>query len=143
MASSSNVELRNLRGHFSTDATKEVSALSDITELNSRNLVAEDKDDAALMATKSTAADARGMQRMGKEQQLIRHFRLMSITSFVALATASWEIGLFLLTPALVDGGISGMCWSVIWNFLAYIPIYLSLAEMASMVWVADDGEVH
>ena len=39
--------------------------------------------------------DADNMRRMGKEQQLVRHFRLMSIASFVAIATATWEIGLF------------------------------------------------
>jgi len=97
----------------------------------------QEKQDEELQATRSTTADASAMRRMGKEQQLVRHFRTMSITSFAAIATASWEIGLFVLTPALVDGGVSGMCWSVLWMFVAYCPIYLSLAEMASMAPIA------
>jgi hypothetical protein len=47
--------------------------------------------------TKSTAADAAAMNRMGKSQELIRNFRFFSIMSFVAIATASWEIGLFVV----------------------------------------------
>ena len=86
------------------------------------------------LETKSTAEDAIGMRRMGKEQQLVRQFRLLSITSFVAIATAAWEIGLFVITPGLVDGGRSGLMWSTIWSFIGFGPVYLSMAEMASMV---------
>lgn len=90
-----------------------------------------------LAATKSTYDDARGMRRMGKEQQLVRHFRQMSITSFVALATAAWELGLFLLSPGLINGGRAGLVWNTIWNFVAFGPVYLSMAEMASMAPIA------
>jgi choline transport protein len=83
--------------------------------------------------TKSSNDDIRGMRRMGKEQQLVRNFRLLSITSFVALATASWEIGLFIITPALIDGGSPGLLWSSLWSWIGFLPIYLSMAEMASM----------
>lgn len=93
----------------------------------------EEQQDGALRATKSTNEDAAGMRRMGKDQQLVRHFRLLSISSFVALATAAWEIGLFVLTPGLVDGGRSGLIYNVLWNFIGFGPIYLSMAEMASM----------
>nr|OQO17064.1 hypothetical protein B0A51_15996 [Rachicladosporium sp. CCFEE 5018] len=93
--------------------------------------------DGHLSRTKSTQDDAAGMRRMGKEQQLVRQFRLLSITSFVAIATAAWEIGLFVLTPGLVDGGRSGLLWNTIWNFIGFGPIYLSMAEMASMAPIA------
>lgn len=96
----------------------------------------EDQDD-TLRATKSTSDDAAGMRRMGKGQQLIRHFRFFSIASFTAIATAAWEIGLFVLTPALVDGGRAGLLYSLIWNMIGFGPIYLSLAEMASMAPIA------
>lgn len=92
-----------------------------------------EEQDGELQATKSTREDAAGMRRMGKEQQLVRNFRLLSITSFVALATAAWEIGLFVITPGLVDGGRSGLIYNTIWNFLGFAPVYLSMAEMASM----------
>ena len=41
-----------------------------------------------LSANKSTPGDAAGMRRMGKEQQLVRHFRVLSIASFTAISTA-------------------------------------------------------
>ena len=116
-------------------ATKEIQP--EAREVSNEEVEGLEEEDAEMRGTKSTAADAAGMRRMGKDQQLLRHFRVMSITSFAAVATASWEIGLFILTPALVDGGVSGMCWSVMWNFIAYCPIYLSLAEMASMAPIA------
>jgi choline transport protein len=83
---------------------------------------------------KSTDADADNMQRMGKSQQLVRHFRVLSMASFVAIATAVWEIGLFNLTPGLINGGRPGLIYSVLWNFIGFGPIYLSMAEMSSMV---------
>ncbi|KAK5167440.1 uncharacterized protein LTR77_007139 [Saxophila tyrrhenica] len=88
-------------------------------------------------ATKTTPSDIRGMARMGKPQQLDRTFRQMSITSFVALATATWEIGLFIISPALVDGGRAGLVWSSLWSWICFAPIYLSMAEMASMAPIA------
>ena len=84
-------------------------------------------------ATKSTHEDAANMRRMGRSQQLIRHFRLLSVASFVAIATAAWEIGLFEISPALTDGGRPALVYSVIWNFIGFGPIYLSMIEMASM----------
>lgn len=96
----------------------------------------EDQD-GNLRATKSTVQDAEGMRRMGKDQQLVRHFRMLSITSFTAIATAAWEIGLFLLTPGLVDGGRSGLVYNTLWNFIGFGPIYLSMAELSSMAPIA------
>ncbi|KAK5731770.1 hypothetical protein LTR17_011121 [Elasticomyces elasticus] len=88
-------------------------------------------------ATKSTPKDATDMKRMGKQQQLVRRFGFLSTVSFVALATAAWEIGLFVLTPGLVDGGRAGLVWNVLWNIVGFGPIYLSMAEMASMAPIA------
>ena len=56
---------------------------------------------------------------------------MVSTVSFVALATASWEIGLFVLTPGLVDGGRAGLVWSVLWNIVGFGPIYLSMSEVS------------
>jgi choline transport protein len=90
-----------------------------------------------LVATNSTSHDVADMRRMGKGQQLIRRFRFFSVTAFVAIATAAWEIGLFLLTPGLVDGGRAGLVWNSLWNFIGFAPVYLSMAEMASMAPIA------
>lgn len=86
---------------------------------------------------KSTSGDQRNMHRMGKNQQLVRHFRVLSMASFVAIATAAWEIGLFNLTPGFTNGGLPGVVYSVLWNFIGFGPIYFSMAEMASMAPIA------
>ena len=91
------------------------------------------ENDKAADGFKSTDLDAANMARMGKDQQLMRHFRVLSMASFVAIATAAWEIGLFNLTPGITNGGLPGLVYSVLWNFVGFGPIYLSMAEMASM----------
>ncbi|OAA58248.1 amino acid permease 2 [Cordyceps fumosorosea ARSEF 2679] len=81
----------------------------------------------------SSPGDVDDMRRMGRSQELVRRFRLWSLISFVALATAAWELAIFGVSPALVDGGRAGMLWSSVWCFLGFGPVYLSMAEMASM----------
>lgn len=70
-----------------------------VNEVNVVQLTGDDVelDRRADLSDSSNSAhdDIRGMRRMGKEQQFERTFRQLSITSFVSLATASWEIGLF------------------------------------------------
>ena len=114
---------------------KVLSAVQGVNDIDSEDCI-EDQN-GALIATKSTPYDAAGMRRMGKDQQLIRQFRFLSITAFVAIATAAWEIGLFILTPGLVDGGRAGLVWNALWNFVGFGPVYLSMAEMASMAPIA------
>lgn len=79
----------------------------------------------------STNDDIKGMRRMGKEQQFERRFRQLSIISFVSIATASWEIGLFIISPALIDGGRAGLVWSSLWCWIGFAPIYLSMVRGA------------
>jgi amino acid transporter len=85
------------------------------------------------LATKSTSIDAENMRRLGKQPQLVRRFRLFSIASFITLSTVSWEYGVFTLGPGLTNGGRSGLIYSTLWSFIGFGPIYLSMAEMASM----------
>ena len=113
----------------STDPGVPREKLTAIADVNSAESL-EDQDD-VLKSTKSTSGDAAGMKRMGKQQQLVRHFRLVSTVSFVALATAAWEIGLFVITPGLTDGGRAGLVWNVLWNIVGFGPIYLSMAEVS------------
>ena len=115
------------RAQTETGALRE--KLTAIADVNSAESL--DDQDEALKMSKSTAGDAAGMKRMGKQQQLVRHFRLVSTMSFVALATAAWEIGLFVITPGLVDGGRAGLVWNVLWNIVGFGPIYLSMAEVS------------
>ena len=119
----------------SADITIGKETIPAIKAVSSDESLEEQNDN--LAATKSTRDDADGMRRMGKHQQLVRHFRLLSVASFVGIATAAWELGLFLLTPGLVDGGRSGLIYNAMWNFIGFGPIYLSMAEMASMAPIA------
>ncbi|KAK3642801.1 hypothetical protein LTR56_010627 [Elasticomyces elasticus] len=64
--------------------------------------------------TKSTTGDALDMHRMGKDQVLVRHFRQLSMTSFLAIANPAWEIGLFVFSPALQNGGRPMLVWSLL-----------------------------
>lgn len=86
---------------------------------------------------KSTPADAANMRRMGKDQQLVRRFRVLSTASFVAVATAAWEFTVFNLTAGLTNGGLPILVYATMWNFVGFAPIYLSMAEMASMAPIA------
>ena len=106
-------------------------------EVDRDEVLDDDDRDEHRTATKSTREDAENMRRMGRSQQLVRHFRLLSVASFVAIATAAWEIGLFEISPGLTDGGQPALVYSVVWNFIGFGPIYLSMAEMASMAPIA------
>lgn len=85
----------------------------------------------------STVGDAKAMERMGRTQELVRHFRTLSMVSFVALATSAWETNIFVFTQSLIDGGRPGAIYSLLWSFVGFVPIYLSMAEMASMAPIA------
>lgn len=67
-----------------------------------------------LATTKSTDDDLKNMRRMGKEQQLVRNFRVMSLAAFSAIATAAWEIGQSSLVAQLgeVTDRFQAFSWS-------------------------------
>jgi hypothetical protein len=37
-------------------------------------------------------------------------------------------------TQGLIDGGLAGLFWAYVWNFIGFSFVVLSLAEMASML---------
>lgn len=106
-------------------------------EADTNNGSGDPEENGPSRGTNSTSTDAENMRRMGRDQELVRNFRLFSMASFAAMATAIWEFSLFQITPALVDGGRPSLIYSTIWNFIGFAPIYLSMAEMASMAPIA------
>ena len=128
------VELQDRKSRDAGPRTKEIWAT--VGDVNTE-ASPEVQDDENLRATQSTYQDAQAMKRMGKDQQLIRQFRLLSISSFVAIATATWEIGLFTIGQSLVDGGRPSLLYGTIWNFICFAPVWVSMAEMASMAPIA------
>lgn len=132
------MELMDKPGAESTSTAKEIfAAVKGVNTADSSESLEDPHDGEVSRQTKSTHKDLAGMHRMGKDQQLIRHFRLISMLCFVGIATAAWEIGLFILTPGLVDGGRAGLIYNTLWNFIGFGPVYLSMAEMASMAPIA------
>ncbi|KAF1991705.1 GABA permease [Aulographum hederae CBS 113979] len=92
---------------------------------------------------KSTSeADAEDMYRMGKDETLKRMFRQFSMICFTSMVQATWEIILVSNTQGLTNGGMPGLFWSFIWTFTGFLPIVLSLAEMASMA-PTSGGQYH
>jgi choline transport protein len=126
------VEMSTSASFAAAPATKETIYTTHTVEADSL-----EEANKHLSATKSTPADDVHMRRMGKEQQLVRHFRQLSVTSFTALSVAAWEMGLFLLSPGLINGGRAGLMWSSLWCALGFGPVYISMAEMASMAPIA------
>ncbi len=63
----------------------------------------EESLDGADTVYKSTHADAQNMSRMGRRQELVRHYRLFSMVSFVAIATSAWELTLVSSAPPEAD----------------------------------------
>ena len=113
-------------------AKETLAVIANVNSENSLQHADESNTDVALKVSESTPANAAGMKRIGKQQQLVRHFRLASTVSFVALCAAAWEIGLFVITPALANGRRAGLMWSVLCKIVGFSPIDLSMAEMVS-----------
>ncbi|CAJ2505816.1 Uu.00g132100.m01.CDS01 [Anthostomella pinea] len=99
-------------------------------ETSQDRIGAEDEIDGP---SKSSLKDASDMRRMGKQQLLVRRFRQITIAAFIGTTTSAWEYALFLMSPGLIDGGMVGLLYNVLWSFFGFGAIYLSLAEMASM----------
>ena len=92
-----------------------------------------ESDDETIDVTKSTDHDRYQMERMGKTQLLVRQFRPLSTFAFNAMATSVWEFGIFSVSQGLVDGGRAGLIWTTVIHAIGFLPIVLSMAEMASI----------
>lgn len=80
-------------------------------------------------------------QRMGKRQELRRKFQMLSAIGFTSCVMGTWEILLTANTLVLVNGGLAGLFWSLIWSHVGQFFVVLSLAEMASMfAWILSKG---
>ncbi|KAI7321608.1 amino acid transporter [Hortaea werneckii] len=82
---------------------------------------------------RGTTRDRIDMQRMGKKQELRRSFRQLSTISFTSCVMGNWEILLTANGPALINGGPSGIFWSLIWSWTGQLFVIMSLAELSSM----------
>lgn len=91
----------------------------------------------ARCSTEGVDDDAIAMERMGRVPELVRHFRMITMFCFGSIASAAWESSFLVLTQSLIDGGRPNAIYSLIWTFVGFMPIYLSMAEMSSMAPIA------
>ncbi|KAK5166212.1 uncharacterized protein LTR77_008473 [Saxophila tyrrhenica] len=89
-----------------------------------------------------TAKDAQEMDRLGREQQLNRNFRFISILGFSSTAMSTWEIVLSSTIFGLLNGGLAGLVWGFFLVWMGYCFVFASLAEMASMA-PTSGGQYH
>ncbi|CZR59452.1 probable GABA permease [Phialocephala subalpina] len=89
-----------------------------------------------------TKSDQKDMWRMGRVQEFKRNYRGLSALSFATVLTAVWEYLLMANTQGMIDGGLAGLFWAYIWNFIGFSFVVLSLAEMSSMAPIAG-GQYH
>ncbi|KAK1811741.1 hypothetical protein LTR12_013876 [Friedmanniomyces endolithicus] len=100
----------------------------------------------------SNDRDQANMARMGKDQEMKRVFRQVSLISFTAIImgrqdgdvgraadtavdilSGTWQWMLMANTQGLINGGRGGLFWSYIWTLAGYGLLAVSLADMASM----------
>ncbi|KAK0269392.1 hypothetical protein LTR35_014881 [Friedmanniomyces endolithicus] len=79
----------------------------------------------------SNDRDQANMARMGKDQEMKRVFRQVSLISFTAIITGTWQWMLMANTQGLINGGRGGLFWSYIWTLAGYGLLAASLADMA------------
>jgi len=74
------------------------------------------------------------MKVLGRVQETRRMFTFVSMLGFGSTLMVTWEAILANMFAILTNGGTAGMFWGFIIVVTGYIFVYLSLAEMASMV---------
>lgn len=82
---------------------------------------------------RGTAADARDMQVLGKEQVLRRNFKFLTMLGFTSTVICAWEIMLVISLFFLEDGGRPTIFWGMIIGPIGMSFVYMSIAELASM----------
>ncbi|KAI4129166.1 MAG: hypothetical protein LQ341_006596, partial [Variospora aurantia] len=87
-----------------------------------------------------TPADRHDMRMLGRIQVLRRNFNFIPILGFSAVLICTWELLFANLTFALTNGGTGGLFWGFTVAIFACVFIYLSMAEMASMVLPQDSA---
>jgi len=80
-----------------------------------------------------TAADRHDMSMLGKRQVLRRQFRFWTMLGFASTVMVAWEFCLLVSPFSLQDGGTPAVFWGLIICPFVMVPMYCSLAEVASM----------
>ncbi|OQE26195.1 hypothetical protein PENFLA_c007G04123 [Penicillium flavigenum] len=89
-----------------------------------------------------TAQDKQDMWRVGRDQELNRNFRFLSVLGFTAVLMCTWEAVLFGSSYGLTNGGKGGMIYTYLGGLAGFSFVILSMAEMASMAPLSG-GQYH
>ncbi|KAJ6083963.1 hypothetical protein N7486_010763 [Penicillium sp. IBT 16267x] len=89
-----------------------------------------------------TTQDKQDMWRVGRNQELNRNFRFLSVLGFTAVLMCTWEAVLFGSSYGLTDGGKGGMIYTYLGALVGFSFVILSMAEMASMA-PTSGGQYH
>ncbi|RJE24713.1 permease, partial [Aspergillus sclerotialis] len=89
-----------------------------------------------------TNQDKKDMWRVGRDQELNRNFRFLSVLGFAAVLMCTWEAVLFGASYGLTDGGKGGMIYTYLGGLFGFSFVILSMAEMASMA-PTSGGQYH
>lgn len=100
------------------------------------------KGEAVVTNKVGTEADCHDMYRMGKVQQMQRIFNLFPMVSFSIILMASWEIALGASVISIFNGGVAGTLYMYIVNWIGFLAVYSSMAEMGSMA-PTSGGQYH
>ncbi|THC87848.1 hypothetical protein EYZ11_012707 [Aspergillus tanneri] len=104
--------------------------------------VAYTSPDDAVSARGGTSQDKRDMWRVGRDQELNRNFRFLSVLGFSAVLMCTWEAVLFGSSYGLTNGGKGGMIYTYLGGLAGFSFVILSMAEMASMA-PTSGGQYH
>ncbi|RMD40288.1 hypothetical protein DV735_g4841, partial [Chaetothyriales sp. CBS 134920] len=96
------------------------------------------KDDGAIYSSipekyRGTAEDRHDMQVLGKTQVLRRNFKGITIMGFSSMVMVAWEALLVIVIYPLIDGGSPCLFWGLVIAPVGLTPVYMSLAELASI----------
>ncbi|KAE8154092.1 amino acid transporter [Aspergillus avenaceus] len=89
-----------------------------------------------------TTQDQKDMWRVGRDQELNRNFRFLSVLGFSAVLMCTWEAVLFGSENGLTNGGKGGMIYTYLGGLIGFSFVILSMAEMASMA-PTSGGQYH
>ncbi|KAJ1715738.1 amino acid permease [Aspergillus flavus] len=89
-----------------------------------------------------TVQDMMDMWRVGRDQELNRNFRFLSVLGFSAVLMCTWEAVLFGSSNGLTNGGKGGMIYTYLGGLIGFSFVILSMAEMASMA-PTSGGQYH
>ncbi|KAI4199763.1 MAG: hypothetical protein LQ350_004390 [Teloschistes chrysophthalmus] len=98
------------------------------------NAVEVTEDEVVADKYQGTGADRHDMRMLGRVQVLRRNFSFIPILGFATVLICTWELLFANLLFALTDGGTGGLFWGFTVTVIASVFIYLSMAEMASIL---------